>query len=407
MGKLILILVLILMATSFTSIILYIQLSAATADKELLNVRYSELLKDYGKVKHQIANLTEENNALKAELEEALIVNSRLRSEVSELRVNYDSLLAESKRLNEWLVGNISKYSEEVRRLKAELNATVSWYEELLKNRTTYISELETRLRSYDEEIRNLKDIVRRAIAPVDLPYENHTFNSEFLNRSVKSIDNYDGSLPELRGLGYEEFIKQVILWVANNTYYQYDLTVMKDYWKLPNETIKEEGGDCEDLAILGYALLKRVGLQHIYVISWNANDSGHVGVLIYVNGKWYLVDPGWAYVNDYEVLLRINVYRDEDKLFIATVHPSSIHPTIKNLLIKNGFARYVWYDYLSNKFVERPNIGREIPLKDMITNWPSRVGYEATVWTLITDEKTLITSNIDDVIHALHEAIK
>ncbi|MEM2347894.1 MAG: hypothetical protein QW267_06400 [Sulfolobales archaeon] len=51
------------------------------------------------------------------------------------------------------------------------------------------------------------------------------------------------------------------------------------------NETIVERGGNCEDLAVPGYALLRWVGLRDVCLLSWYAGDAGHVGVLIYVNG--------------------------------------------------------------------------------------------------------------------------
>ena len=51
---------------------------------------------------------------------------------------------------------------------------------------------------------------------------------------------------------------------INNNLYYieDIDLWNTKDYWATPTETIEKEAGDCEDMAILKYFLLKDIGVD-------------------------------------------------------------------------------------------------------------------------------------------------
>ncbi|MEM0454088.1 MAG: transglutaminase-like domain-containing protein [Sulfolobales archaeon] len=417
MSKLVIILLVMLLSTSASSTLLFMQLNNALDENRALSYRYNVLISNYSLIKQQLTNLTGAYDVASKGLENALTENSKLKAELDELRRNYELVAVENKQLSEWLRGNVSHYSREVEVLRTELDESINRYNKLfldyealsesLKGNLTYINELEAHLRGYINELDRLNSLLRRAVVPVDLPYEDHKLNEEFLNESVKSLEQVADGLPNLSGKSVEELITDVIMWVSNKTYYQHDLVVLKDYWKLPNETIKEEGGDCEDLAVLGYALLRKAGFRHVFLVSWNTDTSGHVGVVLFVDGEWYLVDPGWAYVNDYGLFMRVNLFRDRDNLFTATIHPSSIHPLIKNSLINKGLARYEWYDYLSNTFTDKPALGRQILLRDLIVNWPVRDGYEAKVWTLITDEKTLITSNVDEVINLLYEVTR
>ncbi len=391
MSRLVIILLVLLLITSIVSVLLYVRLNVVLEENKLMNLRYNELLEKYASVRYQLANLSERYMAVSADLENALI---------------------ENKRLNEWLRGNISKYSQEVETLKTELNITLSKYDKLLidydllinslKSNMSYINELEFQLQEYASELERLNKMLRKAVIPTQLPYENHTLNKEFLNRSVKSLEQVSRVLPDFSGMSVEEVITKVILWISNNTYYQYDLDVMRDYWKLPNETIMERGGDCEDLAVLGYALLKWAGLKDVYLLSWYAGDVGHVGVLTYVNGNWFLIDPGWTFVNGYELYLTTTIRDAKGALWTLRIHPSHLNPLVKELLLSNNLAKYEWYDCRAKRFENSPDLERQASLKDFLLEWSRSEGHEPGVWTLITDENTFIVSNVDEVVNTL-----
>lgn len=50
------------------------------------------------------------------------------------------------------------------------------------------------------------------------------------------------------------------------------------NYWKSPEEFMRDSGGDCEDFAIVAYELLKNIGYKPEIYSLWNPNDNraGH-----------------------------------------------------------------------------------------------------------------------------------
>lgn len=81
--------------------------------------------------------------------------------------------------------------------------------------------------------------------------------------------------------------------WVTNINY--------SDYWRYPEETIKNRDGDCEDFAILLCSLLRAYGYSpdDVYVaLGMGSDDIGHAFVALKEDGKWSYVEPqatrGW-----------------------------------------------------------------------------------------------------------------
>ncbi len=355
--KLITVLRITLILSLITLVIIYVNLNIVLSENKLLK---SEL------------------RAYETELDKTLRELNYYKSELNKKIAEYDKLLIKYNEVDRWLKANITYYESHISKLKTELQ--------------TYASELEY-FRSY----------LSKAVIPNDLPYKNDTLNKIFLDNAVNSLRYVSGLLPVLPSSA-EDMIVKLIEWVSNNTYYQYDPSVMKDHWKLPNETIKDQGGDCDDLAVLGYALLKSVGFKDVYLLIWRANDSAHVGVLVYVDGKWFLVDPTWAYVNDYGLRLSFDMLRIDKSKWVIHVVPSHLHPTTKKYLLDGGFTRYQWYDYRTNRYITDPIIGRQISLKELLLNWPRRGGYEARVWSLIAYDRSVIDTSLDSIVEVLNE---
>ncbi len=387
MGRLTTALFIGIVLTSTASAILYVNLVGVLSENRLLKVEVDTYRADVLRLEYELSRYDGLLKSVEGWLEGNV-------SELRSLRAMYEGVIHENNQLREWLLGNVSEY-------EARLKEVLRKYSELLES----YEGLETKLRTYVDEVESLRRKLSRAVIAVDLPYGDHRMNKEYLERSVNSLEEVRELVPNISNYGEGNIIKEVVLWISNNIYYQHDLTALKDYWKLPNETIKEEGGDCEDYAVLGYALLRRAGFKNVYVLSWNVDGSGHVGVLIYDGGGWYLVDPGWSYVNDYMLYLRAKVYADEDHPWVISIHPSHIHPMTKKLLIGRGLARYEWYDHRTNAYVDEPTVRRQTDLKGLISSWPLRGGYgvdEVKAWTLITDDETIVTSDLDEVVNAL-----
>ena len=72
--------------------------------------------------------------------------------------------------------------------------------------------------------------------------------------------------------------------WIADSVLWHHD-----DYWAAPFETITTHGGDCEDIAIAKYWILRRMGVQDeklglAYVLS--SNNRPHM-VLLYMSAQY------------------------------------------------------------------------------------------------------------------------
>lgn len=69
--------------------------------------------------------------------------------------------------------------------------------------------------------------------------------------------------------------------WLGKNFTYQAEAP-RKDYWKTPNETLKDKGGDCDDLAILAQHILKELGYKaYLVVIDYYKTGEGHAICII------------------------------------------------------------------------------------------------------------------------------
>ena len=106
--------------------------------------------------------------------------------------------------------------------------------------------------------------------------------------------------------------------WLKNNFTYQSE---EGDYWKTPEETVKDKGGDCEDTAILAEKILRDLGYKAWFIVMTNRTrgKSSHAITILrekdmtysfFSNTKYYkanaiswelMLDTYWpAYKNVY-----------------------------------------------------------------------------------------------------------
>ena len=72
-----------------------------------------------------------------------------------------------------------------------------------------------------------------------------------------------------------------------------------QDYWRMPEETIENETGDCEDMAVLLASMLRSYNEEEyaIWVLEIRSGESGHVAVAFPVQGgKLAILDPAGNY---------------------------------------------------------------------------------------------------------------
>ncbi len=125
---------------------------------------------------------------------------------------------------------------------------------------------------------------------------------------------------------GYSEDINEywrdvyrLYQWVVNNISYSYDSSmpvlpeVMSgeliwhgEYWRLPEETLEEKTGDCEDMATLPVSLMRSYneGIFAVWAVTISSGipgNIGHVGAAFPVaDAKLTIVDPTGNYYTGY-----------------------------------------------------------------------------------------------------------
>ena len=166
------------------------------------------------------------------------------------------------------------------------------------------------------------------------------------------------------------EKARKVMEWVALNTRYFHDkyivvvvsqpFTGLPDYVLSAEETIARGGGDCEDLAILAYTLLKqalREG-EKLYLIGVSSKISGHVALLYESNGKYMIIDPAMGYVSDSTIFL--TTYFSNANISLT---PILFDPDFKGMLIKGGLAEITYHQ-------ERARPYTFLDLKSALMSW-------------------------------------
>lgn len=90
--------------------------------------------------------------------------------------------------------------------------------------------------------------------------------------------------------------------WISNSFTYQKEEV---DYWKTPEETVKDKGGDCEDFAILAKKILKDLGYEPHLVVLRTTLKAHAICVFKEKNGTWSAFD------NTYYRQMRLYKFKD------------------------------------------------------------------------------------------------
>ncbi|MES0881525.1 transglutaminase-like cysteine peptidase [Roseibium sp. SCP14] len=100
---------------------------------------------------------------------------------------------------------------------------------------------------------------------------------------------------------------------------YREDIRLWKtgEYWASPVETLQRRAGDCEDYAILKYALLRDLGVEdedmRIVVLRDTAARQYHAVLSVRHNGKWLILDNRFSRIRferdlpHYQALYSVN----------------------------------------------------------------------------------------------------
>jgi len=235
--------------------------------------------------------------------------------------------------------------------LKAKYSVLKSHYTEL-KNKFSNLNErflslvkrhreLETKYTRIEQiiEVRTLfggEEVIKAIISAVDPSSVEHVI--EELGIDVHMSDRSK--------------VKAVMNWLMLNTMYMPDPCIpvsvgdgiywRDDYITLPNETLARGGGDCEDLALLAYALFQNVfGAERVWIIAWRNDSSAHWAVLLEGEGGWCIVDPAGRYVTGVEkISLRLSMLDTRGREYTVWISPIHLRCDLKLWLISKNFAQ-------------------------------------------------------------------
>ncbi len=138
------------------------------------------------------------------------------------------------------------------------------------------------------------------------------TPENEMVSAKVTEIaGSYSEDVNE-RWRDYERLYK----WVVNNIEYSSDshtpilpqtiggkLIWTKDFWRMPEETIEDEAGDCEDMAVLLASMMINYNSDRysVWAIKIKNEEGGHLAVAFPVAGdKLTILDPAGNYYTGY-----------------------------------------------------------------------------------------------------------
>lgn len=257
----------------------------------LLKASYDDLKSDYSYLKESYDELQEDYLYLKNEYDILQENYSSMEISYSELKTKYLYLRSNYSYLDE----NYSKLQRDYLYLKGSYEALYTPNKKITDWYNYIVNQINLRQGLYKDRMKFIS------------PYDPEV-NSLVIQVTGGWSDTSD----------WNEFwsdMREMYNWITNNVRYTRDplfplmppiigsLQWRADYWRSPNETIKDKTGDCEDQAVLLTSMILNYGEEkyRVWAIGWTSSISGHVAVAIPVKGgKLTILDPaGKFYTKD------------------------------------------------------------------------------------------------------------
>ena len=312
------------------------------------------------------------------------------------LRINYSLLRHKYQDLKSYITALLNKYWN----LSNEYNDLKEEYTELSSINRKLFANLSLLRRSLSRYIRYVDEVNLYT----SLTTVNHALRDEFLKEAIASIKPY---LKGLSSQSNESLITRLYKWVMLSTYYQndpyvptYSWGLYDNIWRLPNQTLMQEGGDCEDLALLIYAALKNYGIKAWLIFWWNGSEGGHTATIAKYDGKWYIIDPVKNWLNGYSYYLRIR-FSEGSKEVNALIQPLWINPTLKKWLINDGLAAPLWVNS-SGSIILVKEINGVSGLGSLIEGWLGLWGSKFTNYSIMDVGIYKEFSNVSELVNYL-----
>lgn len=276
-----------------------------------------------------------------------------LESRYSDLQQKYSSLEKTISAVN-------SRYSDlanQLSTLQQRLGSLENRYNELYQ----LYNQLREKIDSLYPQIQILLKY-RVAIESIQVWYY-YLADPEGLKKLLQvseTIDIVNRFAAGIQGGLLEERAWKILSLMSKIFMYQYDVfarvavldasvAVRMDIIQLPNETVSRLGGDCEDLALFAYSVLRASAKpgEEIYMLFISASPVGHAVVLAIDKStrRIYLIDPTTSFMNGYSIYLAMNVLSSQGTSQRVYIQPMKMSPDQKLPLLAYSLAELIYFD--------------------------------------------------------------
>jgi len=200
-----------------------------------------------------------------------------------------------------------------------DTEAKLSTTENQLEDTKSQLSGVTTQLTATQDENTRMTNNYSSLRAQIDLKLGRGEDSEKFITpndplvvaRAIQIAGTYTQDANKL----WRDY-QRLYQWVVDNIKYNYDtnlpllpmamsgdLTWEQEYWRMPEETLNNKVGDCEDMAALLASLMLSYNNQQygVWAIIIRNQDSGHVAVALPVVGKELsILDPAGKYYTGY-----------------------------------------------------------------------------------------------------------
>ena len=281
------------------------------ANYQALNNTYHQLKKEYIKLAQDYEDLLEAYSKLSTNY-------TRLLNKYTQLEYAYE----ESKK-------RIQNLTIEVISLRGRLEV----HEDLNK----YVKEYFLLVKSYKETV--LKEIDEEI--QYHLSYIFNKLNLNFITLRTTTIQYALKLIYEAINLHTAYYPDDLYWYIENNSLIYEDNRVSRPWY-----TVGRGGGDCEDLALLLYTLIKytlnKKGVNaYIIGVTGEETETARIAVLVEYQGKYCILDPAGAYITlDTRLYLKFIMKKGRETWYVW-LPPLSIRPDIKEWLMERGYATF------------------------------------------------------------------
>jgi len=320
-----------------------------------LESAYSELRAEHESLREKCSGLQDSYSRLKSDYDDLYSKYKSLQDSYDELKAKYSELLGKYEELSTSytaLRGEYSSIKDSYTRLRGAVEMVNKWAGILLgsEDKAQFFKGL---LKLAAESVRGVGDI------------ELQQFSGELSGRAVK-IFNF--TLHHMYYC-YDPYVKYLDVQTMR-------ISASQDILMLPNETWRIKCGDCDDLSLFTYAVLRATQNpgEKFYLIQIWGPRGGHTAVLaVEVTGsgkRFYIIDPAGNYLNSVGIYYKVTMTSKEGHTRDYGLDPTGISPEIKRGLLDMGLAEILFYDYRSRDKSTAPITRIYSDANELLSDW-------------------------------------